>query len=107
MKSKEEVLADIAKETDVNRVLFLRRALATVSLSPELVLKQREIVTAKIESLRRREEEFISIKASEMKVAPNNIKVMKMYKDFMGGLGEENGKVMSQKAIMDYIFATQ
>jgi hypothetical protein len=106
MKSKEEVLADIAKETDVNRVLFLRRALATVSLSPDLVLNQREIVSNKIESLRRREQEFVDIKAAEMRTTPNSIKGMKMYRDFMSSLGEENGKVMAQKSIMDYIFAT-
>lgn len=106
MKTKEQVNADIMKETDVNRILFLRRALATVSLSTDLVLKQREVVLAKIESLKRLEEEFISIKAAEMKVSPNTIKGMKMYRNFMSSLGEENGKVVSQKAIMDYIFAT-
>ena len=106
MKSKEEVLADIAKETALNRVLFLRQALAIVSLPPELVLKQRQIVDSKIESLRKREQEFIFSKAAEIGMTPQYIKCTNMYKAFMGSLGEENGKVMAQKSIIDYIFAT-
>lgn len=106
MKSKEDVLADIAKETELNRVIFLRRALATVSLSPDLVWKQRQIVLNKIESLKQHEQDFLEIKAAEMRTTTNSINGMKMYRDFMSSLGEENGKVMAQKAIMDYIFAT-